>query len=138
MDKFASIGLTLSASSSELTPFTVFTSARSSLLNLFVSKFPCYPAPPSPNKLVRFPIVDITKAPLVESPSPFILPAWGILHRHYSWPLYLWLVLVLQFGCLVGYIGPPAHVHLEDLISALLVLDAQIMTQKLKDELFTR
>lgn len=133
MDKFASIGSTLSVSSSEL---TVFTSARSSILNLFVSKFPCYPAPPRPNTLVRFPIADITKAPLVQSPSPFILPAWGILHRHYSGPLYLWLVLVLQFGCLLRYTGPPAHVHLEDLVSAR--LDPQIMTQKLKDELFTR
>ena len=58
--------------------------------------------------------------PLIQSPSPFILPALGILLCHYPGPLYLWLVLVLQFGCLFGYTGLPANIHLKNLVSALL------------------
>ena len=98
-----------------------------------MSQFPCYPAPPRPNTQVRFPIVDITKAPLVYSPSPFILPAWGILLRHYPGPLYLLLLLVLQFGCLLGYTGPPTQILSNNLASAL--LDPQIITEKLRDDL---
>lgn len=80
-----------------------------------------------------FPVVDITKTPLIYSPSPFILPAWGILLQHYPGPLYLWLVLILQFGCLFGYEGPPASIHSKNLTSAL--LDPQIIAQKLQDDL---
>ena len=98
-----------------------------------MSKFPCYPAPPRPNTQVLFPVVDITKTPLIYSPSPFILPAWGILLQYYPGPLYLWLVLILQFGCLFGYEGPPTSIHSKNLTSAL--LDPQIIAQKLQDNL---
>ena len=73
--------------------------------------------------------------PLIQSPSPFILPAWGILLRHYPGSLYLWLVLILQFGCLLGYTGPPAHIHSKNLVSAL--LDPQIITQNLEEDLLS-
>ena len=55
--------------------------------------------------------------------------------RHYPGPLYLWLVLVLQFGCLLGYTGPPAHIHSKNLVFAL--LDSQIITQKLEEDLLS-
>ena len=105
------------------------------LLQQFLSKFPCQPAAPRPNTQVRFPIVDITKTPLIYSPSPFILPAWGILLRHYPGPLYPLLLLVLQFGCLLGYTGPSTWIMSKNLASAL--LDPQIIIEKLKDDLLS-
>ncbi len=87
------------------------------------------------NTQVRFRIVDIIKAPLIYSLSQFILLAWGILLRHYPGPLYLLLLLVLQFGCLLGYTGPPTQIMSNNLASAL--LDPQIITEKLKDDLLS-
>ena len=75
------------------------------LLQQFLSKFPCQPVIPRPNTQIRFPIVNITKTTLIYSPSPFIFPAWGILLRYYPGHLYLLLLLVLQFDCLLGNTG---------------------------------
>ncbi len=99
----------------------------------FLSKFPCYPALPHPNTQVLFPVIDITKIPLIYSPSQFIFLVWGILLQYYLGPLYLWLVLILQFGCLFGYEDPPTSIHSKNLTSTL--LNPQIIMQKLQEDL---
>lgn len=45
-------------------------------------------------------------------------------------PFYQWLMLILEFGCLFGYIGLLAHIYSKNLVIAL--LDPQIIMQKLK------
>lgn len=99
----------------------------------FLSKFLCYPTSPCPNIEILFPVVDITKISLIYSSSPFIFPAWGILLQYYPGPLYLWLILILQFGCLFRYKGPSTSIHSKNL--TFMLIDSQIIMPKLQEDL---
>ena len=90
----------------------------------FLSKFNCLPTPTRPNTTVLFKLVDPSKPKLSPPPSPFIIQAWSTLLLQYpDQTLRLHLVMLLRFGCLIGYKGPDAFINSKKLPSALIQPD---------------
>lgn len=96
----------------------------------FLSNFKCLPTPTRPNTSVLFHLVDASKPKLSHSPSPFIINSWSTLLVQYpDQNLRINLVMLLRFGCLIGYEGPDAFIDSKSLPSALIqsdVIDANI------------
>lgn len=100
----------------------------------FSSEFPCLPTPSRPNTTILFQLVDASKPRLLNSPSPFIITAWSHLLQQYPDPnLRIHLVMLLRFGCLLGYQGPDAFILSTNLPSAL--IDPTVIDDKLANEL---
>ena len=106
------------------------------LLNQFISRYSCSPAPLRPNTFPKFRLVDPSQPPLVHSPSPFKPHAWATLLSHYGGPLPSQLVLILRFGALIGYEGPESTIISPNLRSAL--LEPTIIQKKLEQDLASR
>ena len=103
-------------------------------LTSFLSEFACLPTPPRPNTKVLFQLVDASKPRLACSPSPFIIDAWSQLLEHYQdQSLRIHLVMLLHFGCLLGYIGPETLILSSKLPSAL--IDQSVIDEKLAQDL---
>lgn len=105
------------------------------LLEQFISSYPCLPAPLRPNTSPKFQVVDPTKPPLINSPSPFIPHAWATLFHPYPGPLPSQLILILRFGALIGYQGPSSTIISRNLNSA--TLDPTVIQQKLDQDLLS-
>lgn len=76
-------------------------------LRQFLDSHLCYAASARPNTVVRFPIVDTTKKPLGNSPSPLNRIAWkALLYEYPDSELPQIIDDILLFGALIGYDGP--------------------------------
>ena len=60
--------------------------------------------------MIRFQIFDDSRPPIVNSPSPFVPTVWRELLRSYPGDLPNTLYKVLQYGALVGYVGPAQRI----------------------------
>lgn len=106
-------------------------------LTIFLSEFTCLPTSARPNTLILFPLVDASKPRLLRSPSPFIIHAWSRLLLQYpNQDLRIHLVILLRFGCLLGYTGPNTFMLSSNLPSAL--IDPSVIDEKLSQDLSTR
>lgn len=84
-----------------------------------------------------FQLVDASKPRLAYSPSPFIINAWSQLLQPYpDQELRIHLVMLLRFGCLLGYMGPEALILSSNLPSAL--IDQAVIDKKLAEDLHTK
>lgn len=106
---------------------------KDTLLKQFISLYPYSPAPLRPNTSPKFRLVDPSQPPLVQSPSPFNTHAWATLLHPYKAALPSQLILILRFGALLGYQGPPANITSHNLSSAL--LDSTVIQEKLEQDL---
>lgn len=71
-----------------------------------------------------FRLVDTSKTKLLLSPSPFVITAWSELLHHYpDSRLRIHLVMLLRFGCLLGYHGSNAFILSKNPPSTLIDLD---------------
>lgn len=90
----------------------------------FLSNFECLPTLTRPNTSILFHLVDASKSKLSPSPSPFIINAWSTLLIPYlNQTLRIHLVMLLRFGCLIGYERPDAFISSKILPSALIQPD---------------
>lgn len=102
----------------------------------YLSESTCLPTPPRPNTDILFQLVDASKPQLSLSPSLFITEAWSQLLRLYpEQNLCIHLVMLLRFGCLLGYTGPEAWILSRNLPSAL--IDQPVIDKKLAEDLST-
>lgn len=106
---------------------------KDTLLKQLISLYPYSPAPLRPNTIPKFRLVDPSQPPLVQSPSPFNTHAWATLLHPYKGALPSQLILILRFGALLGYQGPPANITSHNLSSAL--LDSTVIQEKLEQDL---
>lgn len=103
-------------------------------LRLFLTEFPCLPAPPRPNTLPRLSLGDASQPPLRDSPSPLKPSAWAALLRNYPGPLGVHLTMILRFGVEIGYKGPRDVLILsKNLASAM--EDPSIIDSKLEEDI---
>ncbi len=68
----------------------------------FMRAYPCLPAPPRPNTIIKFSLADASKPPLTNSPSPLKPGAWADLLAQYPGSLRIHLPMVLRFGAELG------------------------------------
>ncbi len=99
----------------------------------FIRAYPCLPAPPRPNTIIKFRLADASKPPLTNSPSPLKPTAWADLLARYPGSLRIHLPIVLRFGAELGYEGPDAFILSDNLASAL--EDPTIIEKKLQEDL---
>ncbi len=63
----------------------------------FMRAYPCLPAPPRPNTIIKFRLADAPKLPLTNSPSRLKPRAWVNLLAQYPGSLRIRLPIVLLF-----------------------------------------
>lgn len=102
-------------------------------LQQFLDSHLCCPAPARPNTALFFKVVDTTRLPIANNPSPLQAAAWEKLLDKYPGPLPRTLTDIIQFGALVGYSGPDRYIVSKNLKSAQDAPD--IITQKIEDDL---
>ncbi len=95
--------------------------------------YPCLPAPPRQNTIIKFRLADTFKPLLTNSPSPLKLRAWAELLARYPGSLRIHHPILLRFGAELGYEGPDAFILSENLASAL--EDPTIIEKKLQEDL---
>ena len=95
--------------------------------------YPCLPAPPRPNSIIKFRLTNASKSSLTNSPSPLKPRAWTDLLTQYPGSLGIHLPMVLQFGAERRYEGPDAFILSDNPASAL--EDPTIIEKKLKEDL---
>ena len=81
-------------------------------------------------------MVDSNQPPLINSPSPFILPSWEALLSQYPGSLPVTLAGILKYGCQIGYNGPPQLILSQNLKSAQ--TDHSLISDKLISDLALR
>ncbi len=108
--------------------------ANENNLYQFMYAYPCLPAPPRPNTSVKFRLVDASKPPLTNSPSPLKPSAWADLLALYPGGLRIHLLMILWFGAELGYKGPPNTFILSDNLTSALK-DPAIIEKKLHRDL---
>ena len=101
-----------------------------------MNAFPCLPAPPRPNTTNRFQLVDASRPPLQNSPSPLKPTAWAELLSSYPGSIRIHLPMILRFGAQLGYEGPNAFILSKNLASAL--ADTEMIDKKLAEDLRCR
>ena len=99
----------------------------------FIYAHSCSPAPARPNTTPLFKLIDVSRLPLTNSPSPFVVSAWNLLLQPYPGSLRSYITTSLQYGVLLGYNGPEAFIISKSLSSA--ALDPGALTEKLQDDL---
>jgi hypothetical protein len=100
----------------------------------FIASYSYVPMPLRPNTFVRFPIVDDTKAPMINSPSPLNIPAWKALLQHYPGDLPKVLVKILEYGTLLGYSGLE-HRHLVSKNHSIIYISPNAIGSNLQSDL---
>ena len=101
-----------------------------------MNAFPCLPAPPRPNTINHFQLVDASQPPLQNLPSPLKPTAWAELLSSYPGSIQIHLPMILRFGAQLGYEGPNAFILSKNLASAL--ADTEIIDKKLAEDLRCR
>ncbi len=102
-------------------------------LHRFMRAYPCPPAPPRANTIIKFRLADASKPPLTNSPSPLKPKAWADLLARYPGSLQIHLPMVLRFGEELGYEGLDAFILSDNLASTL--EDLTIIEEKLQENL---
>ncbi len=100
----------------------------------FMRAYPCLPAPPRPNKSIKFRLADASKTSLTNSPSRLKPIAWADLLAPYIGGLRINLSMILRFGAELGYQGLLNPFILSDNLASALK-DPAIIEKKLKEDL---